>query len=151
MSGLIPQPCGYVSDTHDGLTRYYACGWRCATHALQSHRQVPAEERPDPVPPATPIRKAIKPAEGGGLDLHVRDVLFVDLGEGYEIKKAGPRRGQIWWKQDPRARYECLPCQYASPVVRGADQVRAFVATIRTDHRAICPGRPAHTQQGAAA
>lgn len=151
MNGLIPQPCGYVSGAHDGPTRYYACGWRCATHALQPHRPVPADERPDPVPPAVSIRKAIKPTAGEGLDLRVRDALFVDLGEGYEIKKDGPRRGQIWWKRDPRARYECVRCQYASPVVHGADAVRAFIATIRNDHRATCPGQPARTQQGAAA
>ncbi|MET7458084.1 hypothetical protein ACWEPZ_37730 [Streptomyces sp. NPDC004288] len=151
MSALIPQPCGYVSGAHDGPTRYYACGWRCATHALTAHRRVSADDHAEPATPVVAIRAAIEPAGGEGLDLQVRDALFIDLGEGYEIKKDGPRKGQIWWKRDPRARYECLPCQYASPVVHGADEVRAFVATIRTDHRAICPGRPAQPTEGAAA
>ncbi|MFG2269095.1 hypothetical protein ACGFNY_04895 [Streptomyces chartreusis] len=82
-------------------------------------------------------------------EAEVRDVIFVDLGEGYETKK-GPRKGEIWWKRQPRARYECLPCQYASPVVHGVDEVRAFITDIRTRHRAICPGHPGIAQSTAA-
>lgn len=53
--------------------------------------------------------------------------LFVDFG--LQLKNGT-------WVRPPRARYECLPCQYASPVVTGAEAVARFVATIRADHYA---------------
>ncbi len=79
----------------------------------------------------------------------VVDALFVDLGEGREIKH-GARAGQIRWTREPAARFECLRC-YATevPNIRPKETVPAavarFVASIRTDHRAQCPA----TTQGA--
>ncbi|MFJ6235077.1 hypothetical protein ACIQH0_13325 [Streptomyces griseus] len=54
---------------------------------------------------------------------HVVACLFVDFGD-----KSRP----------PRARYECVPCNYASPVVTGVDAVTAFVATAAHEHRITC-------------
>lgn len=51
--------------------------------------------------------------------------LFIDFGQ--QLKNGT-------WARPPRARYECLPCQYSSPVVTGAEAVARFVATIRADH-----------------
>ncbi|MEU0671321.1 hypothetical protein ABZ330_00215 [Streptomyces sp. NPDC006172] len=60
--------------------------------------------------------------------------LFVDLGEGREIKK-GDRAGQIRWDRLPRARYECLLCGTSEvPDGRGPGDIARFVASIRTDH-----------------
>lgn len=79
----------------------------------------------------------------------VADALFVDLGEGFEIKD-GDRSGQIRWTRQPRARFECVRCGYASPTVTGPPQVRDFVANEPTDHRAVCPATQDTTnQQGA--
>jgi hypothetical protein len=72
---------------------------------------------------------------------HVTDALFVDLGEGFEIKQ-GDRTGQIKYTRQPRARFECTRCEYASETVTGPEPVKRFVATARANHRAICP---AHT------
>jgi hypothetical protein len=81
----------------------------------------------------------------------VRDALFVDLGEGREIKQ-GDRAGQIKYTRQPRARFECVRCGYASPTVTGAPQVRDFVANEPRDHRAVCPAIYSTTnQQGALA
>jgi len=79
----------------------------------------------------------------------VVDALFIDCGEGFEIKN-GDRAGQIKYTRQPRARFECVPCGYASETVTGPDAVKRFVATARTNHRAICPATTnTHTQQGA--
>ncbi|MEU2730071.1 hypothetical protein ABZ650_20380 [Streptomyces griseoviridis] len=78
----------------------------------------------------------------------VSDALFIDCGTGYE-HKTGDRAGQITYTRQPRARYECVRCGYASPVVTGPDDVKRFVATARTSHRATCPALT--NQQGAAA
>ena len=60
--------------------------------------------------------------------------LFVDLGEGREIKH-GDRAGQIRWDRLPRARYECLRCQAVEvPDGRGPGDVARFVASIRATH-----------------
>lgn len=81
----------------------------------------------------------------------VNDALFVDLGEGYEIKD-GDRAGQIRWTRQPRARFECVRCGYASPTVTGAPKVRDFVTNEPRDHRAVCPAIHSTTnQQGAIA
>lgn len=81
----------------------------------------------------------------------VLDALFVDLGEGREIKH-GDRAGQITYTRQPRARFECVRCDYASEIVTGAAAVRDFVANEPTDHRAICPATHRTTnQQGAIA
>jgi hypothetical protein len=37
-----------------------------------------------------------------------------------------------------RARYECLICDTKAGPVFGVEDVKAFVATIRNDHRARC-------------
>ena len=63
--------------------------------------------------------------------------LFIDSGFGAD----GHRQCS------PRARYECLLCGTREGPVHGAEQVRHFVASIRTSHRAHCPG----PQQGAQA
>jgi hypothetical protein len=83
--------------------------------------------------------------------LAVADALFVDLGEGHEIKQ-GDRAGQIKYTRQPRARFECVRCGYASPTVAGAPKVRDFVANEPRDHRAVCPAIHRTTnQQGAIA
>ncbi|GAQ52110.1 hypothetical protein [Streptomyces acidiscabies] len=68
----------------------------------------------------------------------IDSVLFVDCGEGYEIR-SGDRAGQIRWVQQPRARYECLRCQATEGPVAGPAKVAKFVATIRGAH--ICRSR----------
>lgn len=45
------------------------------------------------------------------------------------------------WVEPPAAKYECLLCE-TTEVVIGAERVTAFVHTIRTTHRATCPGHP---------
>lgn len=82
----------------------------------------------------------------------VLDALFVDLGEGREIKH-GDRAGQITYTRQPRARFECVRCGYASEIVTGAAAVRDFVANEPADHRAVCPATTNRTanQQGAIA
>ncbi|MCX5197191.1 hypothetical protein OOK31_25390 [Streptomyces sp. NBC_00249] len=78
---------------------------------------------------------------------HVVGGLFIDGGEGHEIKH-GDRAGQIRWTSQPRARYECVACRWKSETVTGPAAVKAFVAHIRTTHRATCP---ATTNEGARA
>lgn len=82
----------------------------------------------------------------------VNDALFVDFGDGYEIRD-GTHAGQIRYRRQPRARFECVRCGYASPVVTGPVDVREFVANEPNDHRAICPATHTGTtnQQGAIA
>ncbi|MFC8491823.1 hypothetical protein ACFUJU_13670 [Streptomyces sp. NPDC057235] len=63
--------------------------------------------------------------------------LFVDLGEGREIRH-GDRAGQIRWTRPPRARFECVACQWASETVTGPEAVKTFIAHIRTTHQAVC-------------
>ncbi|MCX5587596.1 hypothetical protein [Streptomyces erythrochromogenes] len=53
--------------------------------------------------------------------------LFIDMGQ--QLKN-------LTWARPPRARYECLTCQYRSPEAVGAEAVARFVATIRADHYA---------------
>jgi hypothetical protein len=82
----------------------------------------------------------------------VLGALFVDLGEGREIKH-GDRAGHIHWRRLPSARFECLLCGTAEfPNVRPKEPVpaavRRFIDSIRESHRAICP---ATTTQGAQA
>ncbi|MFF0143577.1 hypothetical protein ACFYRN_45240 [Streptomyces sp. NPDC005227] len=81
----------------------------------------------------------------------VNDALFVDCGDGYEIKQ-GDRAGQIVYRRQPRARFECVRCEYASEIVTGPVAVREFVANEPTSHRAVCPAiHNTSTQQGAIA
>lgn len=61
--------------------------------------------------------------------------LFIDCGQGREDKTTG----QITYSRPPRARYECLRCHTTEGPVTGARAVQAFVARIRTSHRATCP------------
>ncbi len=69
--------------------------------------------------------------------LRVERVLFVDLGEGREDR----RSGAIHYTRQPRARYECLLCGGREGPVSGPEDVRAFVAGIRTDHLSRCNPR----------
>lgn len=78
--------------------------------------------------------------------LQVADALFVDLGEGFEIKH-GDRAGQIKYTRQPRARFECIRCEYASETVTGPEPVTRFVATARTSHQAICPANQKGTNR----
>lgn len=41
-----------------------------------------------------------------------------------------------------RARYECFLCHGKEGPVFGTEDVKAFTAVIRTDHRARCTGEP---------
>lgn len=77
----------------------------------------------------------------------VVSVLFVDCGEGYEIKH-GDRAGQIRWTLQPRARFECVACNWASEVVTGPTAVRKFIDHIHDTHQAVCT---AATTEGAQA
>jgi hypothetical protein len=79
----------------------------------------------------------------------VIDALYVDLGEGREIRH-GDRAGQIRWTRQPRARFECLRCHTTEGPVTGPHAVREFVARIRADHRATCPATTTHTERHAA-
>lgn len=74
--------------------------------------------------------------------VEITGALFIDCGEGFEIKK-GDRAGQIRWTRPPRARFECLRCRTTeTPVVGKKESVPAavarFVASIRTDHLTRC-------------
>ena len=46
----------------------------------------------------------------------------------------------------PRARYECVRCGYASPIVTGPAAVKTFVDTAADTHRAVCTA-PQETHQ----
>ncbi|MFJ6935722.1 hypothetical protein [Streptomyces sp. NPDC101132] len=128
---MTGRDCDVPSDGHDGTLRLYVCGWRCTTHAPQARTTGQGDAPTAPTAPATRTRPATGPRR-------VTAALFVDLGEGREIKQ-GDRAGQMWWTTQPRARYECLACGWASEIVTGADAVKAFTAHIRTTHRATCP------------
>lgn len=52
------------------------------------------------------------------------------------------------WVEPPAAKYECLICE-TSGIVTGTDEVKHFVATIRTAHPANCPGAPTLQQDAA--
>jgi hypothetical protein len=80
----------------------------------------------------------------------ITGALYVDLGEGHEIKH-GARAGQIRWTRPPRARFECLLCGAAETPVIGPKTpiptaVAEFVTTIRAQHH-----QTHHNQQGAQA
>lgn len=76
----------------------------------------------------------------------IAGALFIDMGEGHAIR-SGDRAGQITYKQQPRARYECLTCRTVEGPVEGPVAVARFVAEIRTTHAARCGA----TSLGAAA
>ncbi|MFB6809451.1 hypothetical protein [Streptomyces sp. NPDC056387] len=137
MSG---QPCDIPAPDHDGTARLYACGWRCTSHAPQI-RPVTATAA---APTAAPARRRI--VRTAPCSRQVTAALRIDCGTGIEIKD-GDRAGQIWWKTEPRARYECVACQWRSEIVTGAAAVQRFTDHIRTTHQAVCPA--AATQQGA--
>ncbi|MEV0915450.1 hypothetical protein AB0I93_14415 [Streptomyces sp. NPDC049967] len=52
------------------------------------------------------------------------------------------------WVEQPAAKYECLLCERVEQA-RGAEAVTRFTQTIRTTHRATCPGHPAQGAQAA--
>ncbi|MFE3578758.1 hypothetical protein [Streptomyces vinaceus] len=137
---MTGQPCDIPGASHDGTARLFPGGWLCTAHAPKA--------RPVVVPVAAPAtlpsrRRALPTAP---CTRQVTAALRIDAGTGIEIKEGG-RAGQIWWKTDPRARYECVDCQWRSDIVTGADAVQAFTTHIRTTHQAVCPA--AATQQGA--
>ncbi|MFJ6810619.1 hypothetical protein ACIQRK_32225 [Streptomyces anulatus] len=57
--------------------------------------------------------------------------LFVDFGD---------------QNRPPRARYECVPCNYRSDIVTGPDAIAAFTATASDIHRTVCPSRQENHQ-----
>ncbi|MFD1832437.1 hypothetical protein ACFSJS_22720 [Streptomyces desertarenae] len=74
----------------------------------------------------------------------ITGALFVDMGEGHAIR-SGDRAGQITYKRQPRARYECLTCRATEGPVEGPAAVARFVAEVRAVHAARC-GTPAARQ-----
>ncbi|WP_327180433.1 hypothetical protein OG599_35315 (plasmid) [Streptomyces sp. NBC_01335] len=68
---------------------------------------------------------------------HVVAALFVDFGN-----DRGPKETH----RPPRARYECVPCDYRSEIVTGAAAVAAFNTTAPEAHRAVCPARQENHQ-----
>lgn len=71
----------------------------------------------------------------------VISALRVDCGDGREITR-GPRAGQIRWTRQPRARFECVACNWRSETVTGPEAVKTFVSHIRTTHQAVCTATP---------
>ncbi|MFE9853583.1 MULTISPECIES: hypothetical protein [Streptomyces] len=63
--------------------------------------------------------------------------LFIDFGN---------NRGPEETHRPPRARYECVRCNYRSEVVNGPAAVAAFTATAADTHRAACPARQENHQ-----
>ncbi|WP_369778868.1 hypothetical protein [Streptomyces sp. R33] len=139
---MTGRPCDVPGADHDGTARLYPCGWRCTAHAPQA-RTTPAETPPTPA--AAPTRRAARPAED---PYRITSALLIDCGTGIEIKD-GDRAGQIWWKANPRARYECVACQWRSEIVTGPIAVQTFVSHIRDTHRATCTGAPTEGAQAA--
>ncbi|MGH3585791.1 MAG: hypothetical protein ACRDQ0_05665 [Pseudonocardia sp.] len=52
------------------------------------------------------------------------------------------------WVETPAAKYECLLCDRIETAI-GAENVTRFNQTIRTTHRANCPGHPTEGAQAA--
>lgn len=50
MTAGVPEPCDIPADDHDGVCRFYVCGWRCDRHSPWAVLGLP---RPAPGP--TPI------------------------------------------------------------------------------------------------
>ncbi|MEU2111856.1 hypothetical protein [Streptomyces sp. NPDC019507] len=69
--------------------------------------------------------------------VEITGALFIDCGDGFEIRK-GDRAGQIVYRREPRARFECLRCRTTEGPVSGPADVREFVANVRTDHLTRC-------------
>lgn len=76
--------------------------------------------------------------------------LYVDLGEGREIRH-GDRTGQVTYRRQPRARFECIRCRTVEGPVTGPEAVKRFVARIQQDHRATCPATAQQHRPGKAA
>lgn len=90
------------------------------------------------------MTESTAPAAGGTLPgrraparRQIVAALFVDFGN-----DRGPEEEQ----RPPRARYECVPCNYRSEIVTGRAAVAAFNATAADDHRAVCPARQENHQ-----
>lgn len=139
---MTGRPCDVPAGGHDGPARLFPGGWLCRAHAPRPRTTAAA-----PTAPAAPARRRPAPAAPG--PRRVTSALFVDGGEGREIKH-GDRAGQIRWTTKPCARFECLACGYASETVTGAATVKAFTSHIRTTHKAVCPAA-AHTEGAHAA
>ncbi|MEU4947676.1 hypothetical protein [Streptomyces lavendulae] len=137
---MTGRPCDIPNADHDGTARLYPSGWRCISHAPQARTTGPAASTST----APPVRHPARPV----VELRATGALRIDCGQGIEIKD-GDRAGQIWWKTQPRARYECVACHWESETVTGPEAVKGFTARIRTSHRATCPGAPAQGAQAA--
>ncbi len=133
--------CDVPGDSHDGSPRLYPCGWRCTAHAPQA--------RPTTAP-TTVISPAVAAAAQRQTRSGTRQVtaaLRIDAGEGFAIKDAPP--SEFSWKTPPRARYECVACNWRSEVVTGAEAVRRFLDHIRATHKAACPASNTEGAQAA--
>ncbi|MFJ4918030.1 hypothetical protein [Streptomyces sp. NPDC088726] len=86
---------------------------------------------------ATSAAGADTPGRRAPAHRRVLGALFIDFGN-----DRGPEDEQ----RPPRARYECVPCNYRSHVVTGAAAVTAFVETAADTHRAVCPSRQENHQ-----
>ncbi|MGC5400181.1 hypothetical protein ACPXCP_31130 [Streptomyces sp. DT20] len=62
--------------------------------------------------------------------------------------KFGRRTRLGEWVEAPAAKYECFVCN-TTETVTGAEAVTRFTQTIRTTHRATCPGHPTQGAQAA--
>jgi len=137
-----PRSCDIPAADHDGQARLYPCGWRCTSHAPQA-RTTPADTA---APASAAVRRITRPATTEARP-RVAGALRIDCGIGVELKDKGP--GQFWWKEQPRARYECVACRWTSETVTGPEAVKAFARHIRTTHKAACPGAVTEGAQAA--
>jgi hypothetical protein len=120
--------CDVPGGSHDGTDRFYPCGWRCTTHAPQARPTTTPTTTTSPTP-----RRQTRPQERPRITAALR----IDAGEGFAAKDAPP--GEFTWKTPPRARYECVACNWRSEIVTGAIAVRTFLNHIRATHTAACP------------
>lgn len=70
---------------------------------------------------------------------HITGALTVDFGR-------RTRLGE--WVEQPKAKYECFICDTTKQAI-GPEAVTRFTQTIRTTHRANCPGHPIEGAQAA--
>jgi hypothetical protein len=85
---------------------------------------------PTTAPTAATAGAATSPGRPAQAQQVVVAALFVDFGND---------RGPEEERRPPRARYECVRCNYRSEVVTGPAEVAAFNATARDAHRSVCP------------
>ncbi|MYT24600.1 hypothetical protein GTW69_30705 [Streptomyces sp. SID7760] len=139
---MTGQPCAIPGASHDGAARLYPGGWLCTAHAPKTRPVIV----PEAAPATRPAHRRILPT--APCTRQVTAALRIDCGTGIEIK-AGDRAGEIWWKTEPRARYECVVCGWRSEIVTGADAAKNFTDHIRTTHQAVCPAAATEGAQAA--